>query len=295
MSQKQGSQTQERPAAARTVQPHTFTSILVHVEPGVTASHRVEVATRLARAFEAKLIGLGAETIDAIPAADPFMGYVTAEWISMAHEQVDADLKNAEAAFRRDAAGVETEWRRVQDFPSHALARCARAADLVVVGVGGGGGSSYRRADPADVVMACGRPVLVTPEHGPHLHAKTIVIAWKDTREARRAVADAMPFLKRADEVIVQAVCSDDQLETAAFQTNDVVAALKRHGVNARPNVSTAHSEGVTGEIQRIADLNGADLIVAGAYGHSRAAEWAFGGVTRDLLIDPKRYVLMSH
>jgi nucleotide-binding universal stress UspA family protein len=289
-------QTQERPATDASVQPHTLTSILVHVEPGVTASHRVEVAARLAREYDARLIGLGAETIDAIPAADPFMGYVTAEWIALANQQVGADIQNAEAAFRRDAAGAEVEWRQVQDFPSHALARAARAADLVVVDAkGADAGSSYRKADPADVIMTSGRPVLVTPAGGSHLKARTIVIAWKDTREARRAVADAMPFLKRAEQVIVQAVCPGDQMETAGFQTSDVANALKRHGVPARPNVTKGHGDEAAGEIQRIAALNEADLIVAGAYGHARAAEWAFGGVTRDLLHDPQRFILMSH
>jgi nucleotide-binding universal stress UspA family protein len=135
----------------------------------------------------------------------------------------------------------------------------------------------------------------VVPEGSKSLRANSILVAWKNTREARRAVIDALPLLQRADEVIVQAVCDHDDLETLAFQANDVVAALKRHGVPARANVARAEPEAVTHELERIADLNDADLIVAGAYGHSRLTEWAFGGVTDDLLHHPRRFVLMSH
>jgi hypothetical protein len=152
------------------------------------------------------------------------MGYAYGDWFSLMQKQVAQDLKNAEIAFRRDAATAETEWRSIQDYPARALAREARAADLVVVssrGLGGGG----RCADPADVIMTAGKPVLLTPPREGHLRAQSIVIAWKDTREARRAVADAMPLLRRADAVIVLAVCEDNASETSAHQAEDAGAS----------------------------------------------------------------------
>ena len=109
------------------------------------------------------------------------------------------------------------------------------------------------------------------------------------------AVADAMPFLVRAEDVIVQGICSSSDVEAISFQTNDVVQALKRHGVPARAIVTTATEDRVAHELDLVAGLNNADLIVAGAYGHSRISEWAFGGVTDDLLHEPRRFVLMSH
>ena len=253
----------------------------------------MEAAAILARELDARLIGLGAETFEPLPAPDPFSGYATGEWIAFALEQVANDIKASEAAFRRDAAGADLEWRQAQDHPHRALSQIARAADLVVVSPKSGK-SGARSADPADVAMSAGRPILVVPEGQSHLHAKTVVVAWKDTRECRRAISDAMPFLRRADEVVVHAVGADWD-EFALAQAEDVVANLKRHGVAARACFTVAPAEGVTAEIEKVVRDNGADLIVAGAYGHSRLREWALGGVTDDLLHRPPCFVLMSH
>lgn len=289
------SETQAQALADGRTASSAYANILVHVEPGPSASHRTEVAAGLARDFKAHLIGVGAEAIDAAFMADPYSGQLMAEWIVAAQAQVELHMKKAEEAFRRDAAGVDAEWRSVQAFPSAAVVQASRAADLVVVSAVARDATNYRTANAAEVVLSSGRPVLVVPANGRDLKASNVVIAWKDTREARRAVADAMPFLLRAQSVIVQAVCPADGVEAAAFQVNDVATSLRRHGVAARPGVTTARDEDVVGELYRIADLNDADLIVAGAYGHSRLAEWAFGGVTNELLHRPERFVLMSH
>lgn len=289
------SETQARPLADQQASFSTYANILVHVEPQLSASHRTEVAAALARDFKAHLIGLGAEAMDAAFMADPYSGLLLAEWIVAAQEQIARHLTDAEAAFRRDAAGLDVEWRTAPAFPSAALVQTSRAADLIVVSAIARDASNYRSANAGEVVLGSGRPVLVVPEAGRHLRATNIVVAWKDTREARRAVADAMPFLQRAETVIVQAVCAAGGVESAAFQVNDVVASLKRRGVAARPGVTTCRDADVVTELDRIADLNEADLIVAGAYGHSRLAEWAFGGVTDELLHRPERFVLTSH
>jgi nucleotide-binding universal stress UspA family protein len=286
--------TMERVSAEVVVRPDTYKTLLVHAEPGLASSRRVEAAARLARELGATLIGLGAETFEPIGVGDPFMGYAAGEWVGLVLEQIGKDLTAAEAAFRRDAAGADLEWRSVQDYPHKALNSAARAADLIVVGPRGRGGS-VRSADPADVVMSAGRPVLVVPESGRHLRGQAVVVAWKDTRECRRAVADAMPFLQRAEDVIVHAVVKPEDTDRAVFETDDVVTNLKRHGVDARALVTSATLEGVTLEIERVAQLNTADLIVCGAYGHSRLREWAFGGVTDDLIHRPGCFVLMSH
>ena len=170
----------------------------------------------------------------------------------------------------------------------------ARAVDLIVVGPRGKGGPT-RSANAADVVMSAGRPVLMVPEGRHHLHGMSVVVAWKDTRECRRAVSDAMPFLQRAEDVIIHAVCKADDTDAAVFDTDDVVANLKRHGVEARQLVTSVAPEGVTEEIQRVASLNGADLIVAGAFGHSRLREWALGVDTDNFLHRPECFVLLSH
>lgn len=288
------SQTKDRPAAKDSVGAQSYATLLVHAEPGITATHRVEVAARLSRELGATLIGLGAETFDPGLTMDPFFGYAAAEWVTLVQEQIGNDLSSAEAAFRRDAAGADIEWRSVQDYPARAITRLARVADLIVMSPKSKGGAT-RSADPADVIMTSGRPVLIVPENAHRLQAKCVVVAWKDTREARRALADAMPFLKAADDVIIQAICEDSAVEAMVFQADDVVTHLKRHGVKAQAKVTPMGAQSIHEELQRVADANKADLIVAGAYGHSRISEWAMGGVTVDLIENPGRFVLFSH
>jgi nucleotide-binding universal stress UspA family protein len=289
-------ETKDKPASAPVVvRPNTFATLLVHAEPAELSTRRVEVAARLARDLGSTLIGLGAETFNPGLTVDPFMGYAAGEWISLVQEQIADDLKSAEAAFRRDAAGADIEWRSVQNWPHRALTENAHAADLIVVSPRGSRGPMLA-ADPADVVMTAGRPVLMVPPGRDHLHGMSVVVAWKNTRESRRAVADALPFLQRAEDVIVHAICRLDETEAVTAETAAVVANLKRHGVEARALITNPPApEAVVEELQRVAALNGADLIVAGAYGHNRLQEWVFGGVTDALMHRPDTFVLMSH
>lgn len=287
-------QTMERARTETPAATTAYATLLVHAEPGEGSKHRVEAAAALARDLGARLIGLGAEGFTPIPTPDPFTGYAAGEWTALVLEQIEKDLRAAETAFHRDAAGADVSWRSVQEFPARALARAACAADLVLVSPRGRMDAAHA-ADPADVVMSAGRPVLVVPDDARRLKAETVVVAWKNTRECRRAVADALPFLRRAKEVVVLAVCKTDEAEAAEAETADVVANLASHGVKARALVTTVQPESVVEELKRVAHLNEADLIVAGAYGHSRVREWAFGGVTDELLHRPGCFVLMSH
>ncbi|MGA0606979.1 universal stress protein [Phenylobacterium sp. VNQ135] len=287
--------TKERPASTKQAAARSFATLLVHAEPELSASNRVEAAAHLAREGDALLIGVGAEALDAAFAMDPFGGTVLTEWLTAAQHQIDQNLMTAEAAFRRDAAGVRVEWRSMATFPDRALVDTSRAADLIVMSPVREETSPYRGASPAEVVMRSGRPVLIVPTDARRLRARQVVVAWKDTREARRAIADAMPFLIAADEVIVAAVSHEADVEARAFQAEDVAGMLRRQGATVRTEVVTAPDEGVVSELERIADVNEADLIVMGAYGHNRLTEWVFGGVTQTLLRHPRRFVLASH
>jgi nucleotide-binding universal stress UspA family protein len=287
-------QTREWTETEVVVRPDTYATLLVHAEPGKDATHRVEVAAALARDLGARLIGLGAETFDPCPTPDPFTGYAAGEWAALILEQVTKELKGAEAAFRRDAAGADIEWRQAQAYPHEAIAEAARAADLIIASPRTRTDAT-RTADPADVVMAAGRPVLIVPPGRRQLRGMAVVVAWKNTRECRRAVADALPFLQRADDVIVLSVCGEAAAPAAKTELDDVVASLKRRGVEARAMVTGLDHLNTTRAIEEVADVSGADLIVAGAYGHSRLREWAFGGVTDDFMHRPACFVLMSH
>jgi nucleotide-binding universal stress UspA family protein len=286
--------TMERVATEVVVRPSSYATILVHAEPGPAATHRVEAAARLARSLDARLIGLGAETFDPALYSGPFTSYAAGEWVNLVQEQITKNLGAAETAFRRDAASADADWRTIQDYPHRALVSTAHAADLIVVSPRSTR-SAQQSADPADVVMSAGRPVLIVPEGRSHLVGMNIVVAWKNTRECRRALTDALPFLQRAEQVVVLAVANPDVADAAVFETEDVVDNLKRHGVDARGQVTSISNTAVEDEIERVANVNGADLIVAGAFAHSRLREWAFGGVTDSFLHRPSCFVLLSH
>jgi nucleotide-binding universal stress UspA family protein len=149
--------------------------------------------------------------------------------------------------------------------------------------------------DPGDALMQAGRPVLVVPPGVSALDGRRVLVAWKDAREARRAVADALPLMIRAEETLVlEAVQDEDQGEQARRRVDDVAAFLARHGAAARGDVIETRGRAVADDLLLAAERHGADLVVAGGYGHARLREWAFGGVTRDLLARCPKCCLLS-
>jgi len=289
MTQVKAAQAPTPAAKAKT----SVKSILVHVEATPEASARLHVAVDLARMLDATLLGVGVEMLQTY--ADPY-GMLGGEWVVQLQGLVEDDLKRSEATFRAKTAGLKAEWTAVETFPAQALCRYARAADLIVAGGAPlGREGNYRAADPAELAILSGRPVLVAPPKPGKFHGRAVVVAWKDTREARRALADAMPFLKAAEQVTVVECCDKDRVVDARVNTADVVQHLRRHGVEALGKAVATKPDRVAAELQAVAQEVGADLIVAGAYGHSRLGEWAFGGVTYDLLNFPERFVLLSH
>jgi nucleotide-binding universal stress UspA family protein len=137
--------------------------------------------------------------------------------------------------------------------------------------------------DAGTLILSAGRPVLFAADSLAPLAAEKVLVAWKDTREARRAVADAMPFLRAAREVLVTTIAEGDQ-KAARESAADVVRFLLKHDVKARSDVlGIGHANGAEALLE-IARETGADLVVAGGYGHSRVRERIFGGITRSLL-----------
>jgi nucleotide-binding universal stress UspA family protein len=175
------------------------------------------------------------------------------------------------------------------------VARNARAADLVIIGSEARRADVTRHVDAGGLVMRAGRPVLLVPLEVEWLKLKTIVVAWKDTREARRAVSDALPLLHMAREVIIVELLEAGADQVAAkTRVDDVAQWLVRRKINAS-SIATKTLINMAGQLTLLAQDEGASIIVAGAYGHTRLQEWIFGGVTRDLLTQQKCCALLSH
>ena len=204
-----------------------------------------------------------------------------------------------EAEFRSALSIVTNlQWRAQMTAgpTSHYLAAEARAADLLVANSEAGDrkGSTSSEIDVSDLVMRGGRPILLAPPGVRGLKLTRTLVCWKDSRESRRAVADALPILKASRAVDVVELVSEQEIEAARTRLADVGDWLYRHGVEA--NCLATPLTGVeSAHLAAIAEDLGADLIVAGAFGHSRLREWAFGGVTQDLLVRSERCAFVSH
>ncbi len=140
-----------------------------------------------------------------------------------------------------------------------------------------------------------GRPTLVVPEGVASVRAEHIVIGWKDTREARRAVSDALPFLQQATRVTIVEACGPGDEQTALGRLDDVACYLARHHINGGPKVLLEQKGSGAKQLLQVAQEERADLLVTGAYGHSRLGEWIFGGMTPELLLASPICCLMSH
>lgn len=269
----------------------SYASILVPMDLTVDAERRAGLAANLADRFSSRLIGAAAHPIAAPMYVEvPVAGVVST--VEIEEGRARENLAKAEAAFRKAAGSRNAvEWRQAVTFAlDHVLAQ-ARAADLIVAARPRRDGPMFdpMSVDGGGLVMAAGRPVLFVPPGLEQLSAKRIVIGWKDTRESRRAIWDALPLLKAAEEVSVVSVETDDRA------AKDVAAYLGSHGVAAVAKAQPKPTGSVGDELVRIANSERADLIVCGAYGHSRIGEWVFGGVTHDLLDHSPICCLMAH
>jgi nucleotide-binding universal stress UspA family protein len=274
----------------------TYAAVMTHVQADADTAPRLACAVDMAKRFDAALIGVGAEMIPPL-AFDGGFYSLEADWTTAVRQSIEERLKLAEASFVAAVGklGETAIWTTGLQLPGPAVSAASRAADLIVAGgVPHRHADPYRDASPGELALTSGRPVLVAPSAGPALLGKRIALAWKDGREARRALTDSIPFLEAAEQVLVLAVCAEIDVEQMKAQVEDVVAGLTRRGIKATPKVATHAGSDGQAILEQAAGAD-ADLIVSGAYGHTRFGEWVFGGVTRDLLSQDERYLLLSH
>jgi len=272
----------------------TIKTVLVHAEPGSGCDRRVRLAARVADLFDASIIGLGAEAFDATISPGYAGGFDGV--MDTARDRVATDLTTAEKHFRELVAQRRgSSWIASEGYPDKLLAYYARGADLIVTSRPRRGEGANFAARAADLVMEAGLPVLLAADGDAEFSGERIVVGWKDTRESRRAVTDALPFLKRARSVIVVAVCGEASTQIDQDGLKEVARRLARHCVEVSIEAVPKGHGTVADALEEAARRHSADLIVSGAYGHSRLQEWMLGGVTEDLVVSSSKFVLLSH
>jgi len=274
----------------------TISTLMVHLHLGTPNEGKLRHAVELARVFEAGVIGVAAAEMMQFTYGD---GYIPGDLIESNRAMVGEQIRAAEAEFRTAFAshGHFLDWRSgVLLTPLAAyLASEARAADLVILSARSGAlADAPSRTSAGELLMQLGRPALVVPEPGGTPRFARVMVAWKDTREARRATFDALPLLRRARSVTLVGVHGREDQGSTHAQLTAVMGWLGRNGVAA--TIMPLRSDGHDAvQLLRVATELETDVVVAGAYGHSRFREWVLGGVTRDLLAQETRCSLLSH
>ena len=277
----------------------SLAQLLVHMDALPNAQQRLEAARRLGQAQGAAVMTLYAVMPRFVQL--PFAPEIGPGIAASLQDIDDQQRRLARSAFDQALAtpGTAVEWAEIRDDPMMAaFAQQAFYADLMVLG------QHDPCTDPSsgvpsdfveNVMLMSGKPALILPYAGlpPAVIGETVVIAWKPAREAARAVSAAMPLLKRARRVVILSWSGDD--EKVVGKRLDLRGYLRLNGVEASWQEQGNETSGL-GELllSRSFDL-GADLLVMGCYGHSRAREWVLGGTSRTVLESMTLPVLMSH
>jgi len=271
-----------------------YAAIMVNVEDDEASSGRIKLAAHLSVRLRCALIGVAARMPRPASLSDGDVVGVEAQY---AIDAVDNWLEQQENSFREIASPIQQkiEWRSATDFPVDFVATQARAADLVIIAHRHVRDDPYHSLNPGAALLKMGRPVLTVPPGLESLEAQRVVVAWKDSRECRRALRDALPLLREAKEVFVIEASDEGSESQAQKAVDDVCEYLVRHQVTIAAKSVARIQTTAAAELIRAAQTMQADLIVAGAYGHSRLEEWIFGGVTRELLQSAPICCLFSH
>lgn len=279
----------------------TYKSLLALLDDDPHCIGRTQAAIRLARQFECHLVGLAPTGLLDLPAM-PSSAAALSAFAASAWGALRDQAERVADQFRNDcrAAGL-TSCEAIVDEADKArsLIRHSRFSDLSVLTQADPAVPGHRAASELveTVVLHSARPTLILPNAGHFARIGTrALIAWDESREAARAVADALPLLRRATEVRLVTWPEGDGTERQVLQAQLDAAHrwLARHGIDAQVQIERPTSSIADALLAR-AEESRCDLIVMGAYGHARWAERLLGGATRGLLRAMPVPVLMSH
>ena len=267
--------------------------LMVWLDGGACDEIRLAAVADMARQLETRVVvGL---YLNVLPLPGPIVGEATAEIIERARETGDAV---EEALVARLAMLDRTVEIRRFDILSSDLAKVAareaRSADTFVALRPNGAMDPEQLVE--GVLFGSGRNVYLVPEtERPKVALNRVMVAWNGSREAARALAEAMPFLRKAESVSVIVATGETPTEEEAVMGIDAVNHLRHHGVEAGLHRITCRSSEVGPQLMAEAERRKANLIVMGAYGHMRLRERLLGGVTYSLLHEAPIPLLMAH
>ena len=278
----------------------SYKTILVHLDKKSIAEHRVRIATNLAIAEDACLIGvamIGISTLTFQQAHIDEKDPVLASHLKFLHDRAARFVREFETEVKRmDAPSYE--GRIVDGEANQGISLLGRVVDLIVIGRTNLEEKSPIVAPdfPEYVMMNSGRPVLIIPPgYEKDTVGNRVMICWNASRESIRAVADAIPILKRAELVQVVMYNVDNEPDVnAELAGSDIALYLARHGINVEvlPPQKNKH---IGTALLELGKQQSTDLLVMGGYGHTRFREFLLGGVTRTVLGESDIPVLMSH
>ncbi len=277
-----------------------FRDIAVPMVGGGDDEHLLEVALSLASHFDACLSPLQIVELPK-PLHDAWSGTTdpAMEAIHARRRAAASGLAERTRQRLRGKEGQHAEVRVVEALYTtawEAAAEEVRCADLAIVSrpeYGHPMVSEFARG-VASLLLEAGRPILVVPEKTRlELPLGLVVVAWRSTREATRALHDALPFLRLSASVDI--LVYDDQAPDLQQPGQALLTHLQHHGIQARFYSRESSGIDIASLILSHAQKNGAGLVVAGGYGHSRLREWVIGGVTRELLATASIPLLVSH
>jgi nucleotide-binding universal stress UspA family protein len=269
--------------------------------PEPTPVPAVEDAVELAAAIGARISAIACEVTIQVPGSVLGSAFLDIPGMAAAERRKSAvNAQNLLAAFQRSAEKRGVFQDSILDHCPIAescrrVAGYARLHDLTIVPASGPGFPDASFAEA--IIFGSGRTTIVTPAARPRARPFALdaaVVAWDSSRSAARALADALPILAMAKEVHILTVVNEKDLDTAR-SGGELASHLSRHGIDGVAETIDAAGRDVGSVLEAYVESRGADLLVMGAFGHSRLREFVLGGATRSMLAHPPVPILMSH
>lgn len=273
-----------------------YSDILLHLSKDQRTVEKADVALALAKRFKASVTAL--YTLP-YPMPPYYMGeYVPAEFYQQLYDESKAAAAQAKAAFETVAAkaDVAARWVEVEQDSESAIRMIGRTCDLVVASQPDPNSPALERGvqvELGDLALSLGRPLLAIPYIGKFATVgKRIAVAWNGSREAARAVHDALPLLQDASSIEIITVNPEPEVSASAAS---LIQHLLHYGIAARPNRVVVKDIGDGDAILSTLADTGADMLVMGVYGHGRLQEMVLGGTSRTILASMTVPVLLSN